>query len=756
MRNRWSLKGQNKGASLLAVLVALIFVGIIAVIIMNITITNIQMREIEESGKENFYSAEAVMDDLTAGLNNVAANAMQEAYTDILADYRTIMASGSDIQDDFTRKYMQELEKEFWDGDSVNRRDKKMTYAPGNVEKITYVIGKYKKDTLISSFSNTVNSSCLKFDDSYTDPYEYTINYDDGLFTLKNVEIVYTDTQGYETSIKSDIVFHTPVLNFDGSNIIKDYMKYSLIADDKLEIGAGGLVIDGNVYAGVGGITTMHPGAATMNGSTIVTRGDIEVGAGTSLTIGNGTTRIWAENVETTGNGDASTLVLKGNSYIADDLSLNGKNSTVTLYGNYYGYNFQDKYDVVRINTDASYSSAMMINGRNCKLDMSNLNYLLLSGRTYISRGSKENIENNDIMLGESISVRSNQLAYNVPAAYLDVTDESNICFTATGAAEYSASTNVADIMSYLDSSKPIVTYCFNDGVYTNKRYYLNFASEQKANDFFAAYYTAKESIMDSNAANYVHDAGTPGAPDYDGILLGNGTLYTFKGDIMYTSSGSIQEKKVTIAGGDWDKGVGGADNGVYWNFADRLAINYKSLQLYLEDSHTGVTSDNVRFEDASTGKIDKSIEPLMENLLNVNEIKNDYPELGGVVGKLEKIVVDAAEDRVVVVINNEGKGQYTVPEEFREGIIIATGDVYLQKNFKGMIIAGGKISFATGVNVSADELMVSQLFKEDMALAAPVFSHYFKDYGTLSESVIGEVQIDEYLTYDNWTKNGN
>ena len=53
--SRWSLKGQNKGASLIAVLCALIFVGVIAVIITNATIANIEMKEAECGGKKNFY-----------------------------------------------------------------------------------------------------------------------------------------------------------------------------------------------------------------------------------------------------------------------------------------------------------------------------------------------------------------------------------------------------------------------------------------------------------------------------------------------------------------------------------------------------------------------------------------------------------------------------------------------------------------------------------------------------------------------------
>ncbi len=746
MKNRWSLKDKNQGASLLAVLVALIFVGIIAVIIMNVTITNIQMRGVEQSGKENFYTAETVMDELTVGLNDIAARSMENAYTEILADYRDIMVAGTDIQREFTKLYMKELENAFWDQDDVTRKDKKIQYSPGAVEEIVYVMGYYKEQPLTDSIATAANKSCLKFTPTEA---TFTADYTEGLFTLENVEIVYKDAQNYETSIKTNMVFHTPVLNFDGSNMIKDYMKYSLIADDMVEISAANITVDGNVYAGADGIKSIAPGTAVMSGSNIVTRGDIEVGMGTSVTVGNGTSRIWAENVQTTGNGMASTLELNGNCYIADDLTLNGKNSTVNLYGNYYGYNFQDKYDAVRNVTDSAYSSAMMINAKNCRLNLTGLNYLLLSGRTYISRGSKGNIQNQDIMLGESVSARTNQLAYYVPEAYLDVTDAANIHFTAEGASAYSTSIGVLNIESYLNSLHPIQTYYFKDNGTAATRYYLNFATEQLANDFFAAYYNANSDKVNAFAENYIGN---------NAIILDSSTLYTLKGDIMYQSADGqpLQEKKITISGEDWKPGAGGAADGIYWEYADRLAINYKSLQLYLEDSHVNVTTDNVRFEDGS-GNIDKELEPLVENLLDINAIKTDYPSVAGVPAKNETIIQEysATSKQVVVVVNNEGMEQYRIPTDYTEGIIIATGDVLVQGNFRGMIISGGIISFAANAAVSADEIMAAQLFKEDIALASPVFAKYFKDYHTLSESVIGIVQIDEYLTYENWTKNG-
>ena len=62
-----SLKRDNRGASLLAVLILMVVVSAIAVVITKITIVNIQMKEVERGTKKNFYSADAVMDDLRTG-----------------------------------------------------------------------------------------------------------------------------------------------------------------------------------------------------------------------------------------------------------------------------------------------------------------------------------------------------------------------------------------------------------------------------------------------------------------------------------------------------------------------------------------------------------------------------------------------------------------------------------------------------------------------------------------------------------------
>lgn len=766
MLRRWSLKEQNRGASLIAVLVALVFVGIMGMIIAQITITNIQLKEAERGSKANFYSAEGIMDDLTSGLNNEASVALQGAYNAALANYRDTMVEGINLQDEFTRLYLNALEDIF--EDSTYTRSVK--FIDGTTTE-SYVIGKYKKDILTKCFScfDPDYSSKMSLSEAEVDALKaqmelylddepehpsYHMDFVNGIFTLKDVGIRYTDSLGYETHITTDVVFHTPEINFTGSNVIKDFMRYSLIADTQILVNAQNVQVDGNVYAGHEGILADTNGQASFIGNTVVTRGNVVAENGSDLTIGDGSTKLWVENIKTTGDGSASKLTLNGNFYVSDDLSMEGdtiddSSSLVKVIGNYYGFNFQDKYLDVHKNTDAQYSSAIMINGKNSKLDMTDVNYLLLSGRTYISRGSYSGSGNQDIMLGESLSVRSNQLAYFVPDSFVNAT---TLMFGGEGITGYAKYMNMdgmtTEIESWLEPSKQVVAYHYPDEVKTTV-YYLNFKDEQSANDFFTAYVTANRNAVEGYAENYVGDTG---------LIINDSVILTLKGDILYREEAvggvqdkAIYQKHVEIAGGDWDK------NGIYWSYANRLAMTYMSLQMYLEESRAEITADKVRFADN-----DKTVTPLMNNLMDVTSFKTNITDGDNLpLDATNSHIMDigSGKKRVVILVdNNVGFGAYKIPVEFQEGIIIATGDVCVQGTFNGMIIAGGTITFNTNASVTSDEMLVSQMFAKDMAglytsNGTPLFAAYFRDYNTFSESVIGMIEIERFTTYEGWTK---
>ena len=721
-----SLKRDNRGASLLAVLILMVVVSAIAVVITKITIVNIQMKEVERGTKKNFYSADAVMDDLRTGARELAEKSLEKAYTDVLENYLTYTASGANAQDVFSRKYMEDLEGQFAKA-SVGKTN--TTDASGNV---VYTVSDYNTDTVKGCIKETAEQGCYVV---AADP-KYELDYGAGTFTLKGVQVKYKDAQDYETKITTDLIFSTPQMNFSGQGQIQEFMKYALIADRQIHVNASNVQVDGSVYAGADGILADSSGSGTLKGKSILTRGDIVTDSGSTLTVGNGNSSIWAENIKTSGSG-SSTMEINGNTYVADDLELRGVGSKVTLKGNYYGYNFQKNYGTSdTVSSDADFSSAMMVNGRTCNLNLKDLNYLMLAGRTFISRKT-DAAKNQDVLMGESISARTNQLAYYVPAEYVK-----NGTFDRSG---YAAHIGISDdtLQGYLNSSQPLVAYYFPEGMY----YYLNFKTEQDANDFFANYYNNNQGKVAQYANLYL---------DENALIIDKKTIMTLKGDILSRASASdaLNVKKVTIQPDNW-KDV----NGLFWDYCSKLAVRYKSLELGLTDSGQGVTPDQVRLTstDASGHEvIDKTVNPLFDKLIDRKAFEQELEKHK--TSTTESVTVYSPTTDVYLVKNT---GTYALPNTVTRGLVVATGDVKVSGDFEGLIISGGVISFDSNAGVAGtghikgNKLLVSQLFAEDQKRDTPLFSQFFRDCSSTAVSNIsGNLDLDSYLNYDNWKKN--
>ena len=738
-----SFHKDDRGASLLAVLILMVVVSAIAVVITKITIVNIQMKEVERGTKKNFYSADAIMDDLRTGAREQAETALENAYADVLQHYVDYTSGGKNVQDVFKQNYMNGLEKYFAD---PMKTKVDTTNEQGNV---VYRVAGYDADKVKGCILDGTQQGCFV---APADP-KYEIDYGAGTFTLKDVRVVYKDAQDYETTITTDLVFSTPDMNFSGQSQVKEFMKYALIADNQINVNASGVKVDGSVYAGAGGIVASGNGTGELKGRMILTRGDIVADMGSALKVGDGNSSIWAENLMTTGKS-AATLNVNGNMYVADDLALNAKESKVTLQGNYYGYNFQKNYGVGdTVAPDADFSSAIMINGKSSSLNIQNLKYLLLAGRTYISRGN--NSSNTDIQMGESIAARTNQLAYYVPERYVKVesgestllkwNDAQNVRIGEKeypiGESDYAASIHVDPVKldGWLNHANPIVPYYYTNGV----NYYLNFKSQQDANEFYAAYYAGNTGKAGGLAGTYL---------DKNALIIDehNKVIMTLSGDIMYRTKPEemFQEKAVTIEPDNWKDSAG-----LLWDYCSKLAVSYKSLELGLKDSGQSVTSDQVRFsvtDENGHEKIDKSIDPLFDKLIDRSALQEEIAKHKNP-GDAGFTVYHPADD--VYLIDNTGV--YDLPTSITKGIVVATGSVKVSGNFEGLIISGGKVTFDANVQVKGNKLLVSNLFKEDQSRQDPLFSKFFRDCsGTAASNISGQLDLDSYINYDEWKKN--
>ena len=733
----------DRGASLLAVLILMVVVSAIAVVITKITIVNIQMKEVERGTKKNFYSADAIMDDLRTGAREQAETALENAYADVLQHYVDYTGNGKNVQDVFKQNYMNGLEKYFAD---PMKTKVDTTNEQGNV---VYRVAGYDADKVKGCILDGTQQGCFV---APADP-KYEIDYGAGTFTLKDVRVVYKDAQDYETTITTDLVFSTPDMNFSGQSQVKEFMKYALIADDQINVNASNVTVDGSVYAGVGGIVASGNGIGELKGRMILTRGDIVADMGSKLTVGDGNSSIWAENIMTTGKS-AATLDVNGNMYVADDLALNAKESKVTLQGNYYGYNFQKNYGAGdTVATDADFSSAIMINGKSSSLNIQNLKYLLLAGRTFISRGN--NSSNTDIQMGESIAARTNQLAYYVSDKYVKTENGEGVVLKwndaqnvrigekeyPIGESDYAASIHVDPVKldGWLNHANPIVPYYYTNGV----NYYLNFKSQQDANEFYAAYYAGNTGKAGGLAGTYL---------DKNALIIDehNKMIMTLSGDIMYRTKPEemFQEKAVTIEPDNWKDPAG-----LLWDYCSKLAVSYKSLELGLKDFGQSVTPDQVRFsvtDENGHEKIDKSIDPLFDKLIDRSALQEEIAKHKNP-GDAGFTVYHPADD--VYLIDNTGV--YDLPTSITKGIVVATGSVKVSGNFEGLIISGGKVTFDANVQVKGNKLLVSNLFKEDQSRQAPLFSKFFRDCsGTAASNISGQLDLDSYINYDEWKKN--
>lgn len=730
-----SFHKDNRGASLLAVLILMVVVSAIAVVITKITIVNIQMKEVERGTKKNFYSADAIMDDLRTGAREQAETALENAYADVLQHYVDYTSGGKNAQDVFKQKYMNGLENYFAD---PMKTPVDTTNHEGNV---VYRVAGYDTGKVKACILDGTQQDCFV---APADP-KYEIDYGAGTFTLKGVRVVYKDAQDYETTITTDLVFSTPDMNFSGQSQVKEFMKYALIADQQININAGNVTVNGSAYAGKDGILANNNGSGVIAGKTIITRGDIATKEGCALSIGNGNSSIWAENIQTTGNS-SSTINIDGTAYVADDLALNGRESRVTLKGRYYGYNFQKNYGTGdTVSTDADYSSAIMINGKNSNLDMKGLKYLMLAGRTFISR--KTDTKNSDILMGESLAARTNQLAYYVPAEYVDTATGKFLYREAGGTGiqaydgmqEYATRINIAkdDLEAMLNSERPLVPYYYSGGV----NYYLNFKSQQDANKFFSTYFDQNSGKIAGMAGVYL---------DKDALIINNNLIMTLNGDIMYrtASDAAFQEKAVTIQPDNWIDGTG-----LFWNFCSKMAVRYKSLELGLKDNGQGVTVDNVRImgtDENGHEIVDKGVDPLFDKLIDraamVQEIEAHNTSSNPAI-RVYNPVAD------VYLIENDAK-EYRLSNAIAQGIVVATGDVVVEGNFDGLIISGGRVSFNDNASLKSNKLLVTDLFTEDQKRTTPLFSQFFRDCPTSAAANISTgFDFDSYISYDGWKK---
>lgn len=837
-RMRWYKN--NKGSSLLFVIISIAFVAILGTLLSQLTVINTQMKRTDKKAKETFYTNETALNELQIILEDISGDAMKKAYIGIVNDYANITDNTSrNLQDQFAYEYVRYLVNYFAGGGNYDSNilsavsDPEKDYAGVILsnDKMEYTSSLTAIKTLMNSKfpanakSTGVDSSeWFKNDDTTTNTLEYYIDNStgaDSYVVLKNIKVSYnTNTdqikkdsvgEAHESTITTDIKLTVPKLSFQ-SGIYPKYTSYSIIANKYLNVNRDNVKIDGDLYGSAGilirGDKVEFTGPKTTN---IVTRGDFFTYQDANLTVkGESTTiasdcvRVWANNFGTAKEGlnsnNETKIDFTGDAFIQDDLVLNANSSNVTLNGNNYygfGYNKLNKRFTMmsarekRNDMNSQYSSSITINGKNVSLDMSGMANLKLAGRAYISRGQETasmagdtelspgqyQPSSNDIMTGEAVAMKSNQLAYLIPGEA--VTGGMNPMSGITYKSLVDSGKEVVDtgklrsVRKYL-SATPYTKYFYNVSGTTYVYFYYNFKNQNMANEYFANYFLNNESALETKlkSSGYINNSGA-------GVKLSSNVAFlsaACTGNILTAKNdGNISLVKPSV------------ENNPDGELTDLLtdavkkAKEYYSMQLELSTEPSkypisGSADEGVGFRIEGADNESRSQNKPIYSEIVTGESQFVSEAVGGTAYgfdtdsgfMIKKVDVSAVDSKAAVYciypIDGDETKTYTITPDFlqvngkanmNKGIILAACNINMDASFTGMIISKSNVTIdVNNIQLEADTQLVQQILtygQQAITDSKQKFAHYFGLSSAGDTTDPTSVDISSYVTYSNW-----
>lgn len=771
-------RNDNRGASFVMVVVAMAIVAVLAVTVLWIALMNLQMKVTDEKNTDNFYSAEGVLDQICTGLQGDISKAYSAGYTKVMENYSDSSINEAGRQSIFAQEYLKSL-KGSLESDSTG-----MTFNMGKL--IQYVDPKLleKKDNqpraIIKSTNADVNGN------GQLKVYQNRV-------VLNGLRVEYTDEKGFKSIIETDISLGVPSMSFTASGGVPELFTYSLVGNEGLEITSGinKVNLSGNLYAGcknaadTGTSTTSVtiPNNATLDvkdTSYMIAEGDIEVGdfAGKDTAtikknmagVHNNSTlsvdsqcQLWTSNI----NVNGAAVKLDGMTYVADDMTLKGTGSKVTLGKN--NKNNNAKYvgfgngGADKENPVAGDSSAIIINGREASLDMSNIRELMLAGTAYINtqaivNSSGVGTENSNVAMGESISVKGDQIAYLVPPECIgtsgDGADAKSLYnknplsykeykdITATGQDQTKYTEVNANVVS-TKTGKALLAYLPEKKTIDNciKKVFVP-STDNNDDDGLVYYYV---NLPTNKAAEYYSD--------YFGADSDKLNRYTK----FYTDSIQVNEAASIYTAGNYSI-YDGSNLSLLKGIADGVDMDAQSDAL--QRTYTALNSKLLtNYADLPANAASVS---LFTNIVNNTNLLQIVPNPGN-----KHIFETEYQGKKYQAIVKNGNYTYDANDKSHNvDIIVATGDVTLEADFTGTIVAKGRIivkkdqcEIDNGTQEVFKALLLEKVSNADDALHLyDVFmdgANYLGNVSAFSNKKEADTKIDyaTLITYQNWTK---
>lgn len=740
----------NKGSAVVMVIIAIALVTILVAVLMIMSALNLQMKYTERKAKRNFYTAEMAMEQIRAGLEGEVSSALEKAYMSIQQTYA--FYSPAERETNFKSRYVALLRKSLMD--TVDER-----YALD-------ILGAY----LDPGYFDLGTDGNTKLSSTSSCKME---GLSSGL-VLRGVKIEYTDTEGYLSIVETDFQLLIPDMKFSEYSVLPDLFSHSLIANtgitDSAGLTKGKVSIENNVYAGTGGITLQQNSDWSFGKlERVVCRGTTKLDSLAKLKIESSDSKsvnYWADNILLNG----ASADFDGRIYVADDLTLKGESSRAILKGEYYGYGNGTELNADGEPEDSkNKSSAILLNGLNSTLDMSGLNGLFLSGRASIGTGGAEVVmpeagdpllsgitvdENENIPLGESIEIKSNQIAYLVPAECIGVfegraligknpmsaQDYRQLLLYKQDTADYPGFEEVSYQVTVESLGKALNDYNAGGSLGFRKIfqkvgnevivYYYLVLDEQNADSYFKDYYTVQQNKLDTYMKRYMNQIKLN---DKLSRMILAGNIITYDGD------------KISL---------------------------YKDDKILTSEELSGLKEEQLSYMKTFAGLSCKLIEDY--DSLDAEEKARDI--FGNLIiepalpahSQIYEMDIDEGSSSICGAITS---GNYVYGKTQHDAgmcLIVAGGDVTVSYDFAGLILAKGDIKIdnsAGAVTIKGNrENLIKMLQYPVNAEGDTIIKTYFRsgeEYileGTSLQAKDGEsydkyIDITDYVQFANWKK---
>lgn len=818
------IKSDNRGSTLILAMLTIVFVAILGSVLLLASSANQAMKEIDNASKNTFYTAESVIDEIKAGVGQDTMYAMGTAYESILTNLiresggLSVMVDNEVANQEFKENYMNNVIKILFEEHAVTYdtvSDKLDINDDTRLDKVK---------EYIATFVSTNNRAYAEISDIGSILIVKNYNGIKDTVMIKDVVVKYKAKKNKEeffadVTVDLDIAFPMVEVDFSGVDRLTEFKDYAFIADGNINVSGATANVHANIFAGNNiSIKANDTDVATLNAEAkadaegnleavnVVAGGDIVTMSSSSnkATLNAIMSDLWCVNLTAARLDGAKGSVIKidsdSNTYVEDDLNVAGDYSEVTIGGNYYGYRY-DGASVTEGSGQHLTSSAIIVNGTASTLNLGSndvtLKKLVVGGHSFI------NYKNSSVfnyMTGESLSFTGNQEIYLIPSKYVGVGMKKNVSnpmpkdvwvnLQNTAATDEEVKIVDMDDSFFVIAENLLVDHDEEAGKYQyvvkeidNLVYlYYNFKSKRAAAQFMEGVVAGKDAELKSILNKYTGKLLTDGENTGSINISNTGSVYT-SGVLLKTSGTgaglNVQNETVDsseINSGDYEyAGTSVITSDVFALTSIDLQNRYSILKHLLVDlpsekSVAGVSKPYIVNDVESalwemmdgyemlSSEMDKTA---AENVVDFTAVESNGYNDGSTTEVLRGTSWDSY-NITKVAINDS----YELPSHIKAGIIISTGNVTVDHDFKGLIIAKGDIVVNNDANITTDVDMVESLityeyeYKDGGDAEDTIFRNYFHAYKNSASSEgsdesikIESLDADDLISINNWRK---